>query len=301
MQAPELLQALLVVVIWGINFVVIKWGVADVPPLLLGCLRFSLLFAAGALWVRRPRLSWRWLIAYGMTVGVGQFAGLFCAIKFGMPAGLASVVLQSQAFFTLFFARLVLGEHWRRTQLAGLLLAAGGLALIGLARGGNMTVIGFVLTLGAALSWAASNVVVRMMVRAGEQVEPLGLVVWSGLVPPLPFLLLSLWLEGGAADWAALTHFSWSALAAVAYLSFAASLLGYGLWSRLLARFPANQVAPFSLLAPLVALVASTWLLHERLSMPQALGSLLLLSGLIVSVFGARLLGFVTRNQNVVR
>lgn len=294
MQAAELSQALLVVVIWGFNFVVIKWGVADVPPLLLGCLRFSLLFAAGALWVRRPRLPWRWLIAYGMTVGVGQFACLFCAIKFGMPAGLASVVLQSQAFFTLFFARLLLGERWQRTQLAGLLLAAVGLACIGLARGGNMSMIGFALTLCAAVSWAVSNVVVRMMVRRGLTIEPVGLVVWSGLVPPLPFLLLSLWLEGGVADWRALAHFSWGALASVAYLSFAASLLGYGIWSRLLARFPANQVAPFSLLAPLVALLASTLLLGERLSGLQAAGSLLLLGGLIVNVFGAALLRRLT-------
>jgi O-acetylserine/cysteine efflux transporter len=299
MQAPELLQALLVVVIWGFNFVVIKWGVADVPPLLLGCLRFSLLFAAGALWVRRPRLPWRWLIAYGMTVGVGQFAGLFCAIKFGMPAGLASVVLQSQAFFTLFFARLWLGERWVRTQFAGLLLATGGLVLIGVARGGNMTMIGFVLTLFAAVSWAVSNVVVRRMARSGLTIDPVGLVVWSGLVPPLPFLLLSLWLEGASADLSALMHFSWSALAAVAYLSFAASLLGYGLWSRLLARFPANQVAPFSLLAPVVALLASALLLDEHLTTAQAIGSLLLLGGLIVTVFGARMLAFFARNHKL--
>jgi O-acetylserine/cysteine efflux transporter len=295
MQASDLLQALLVVAIWGFNFVVIKWGVADVPPLLLGCLRFSLLFAGGALLVRRPRVPWRWLIAYGMTVGVGQFAGLFCAIKFGMPAGLASVVLQSQAFFTLFFARFMLGEHWRASQLTGLLLAASGLVLVGFAHGGNMTMIGFVLTLGAALSWGLSNVVVRLMVLRGHKIEPLGFVVWSGLVPPLPFLLLSLWLEGAAADWSALVHFSLSSLAAVAYLSFAASLLGYGIWSRLLARFPANQVAPFSLLAPLVALVASTLLLAEHLSAVQALGSVLLLCGLLVNVFGARLGRLVLR------
>ncbi|WP_215781879.1 EamA family transporter [Paludibacterium sp. B53371] len=290
MQTRDILQALLVVLLWGFNFVVIKWGVADVPPLLLGCLRFSLLALAGCLWVARPRLPWRWLAAYGLTVGFGQFACLFCAIKFGMPAGLASVVLQSQAFFTMLFAALMLREHWQPAQLAGLLLAASGLALIGLARGGNMTLLGFVLTLMAASSWALSNVVVRRMVRQGLQVEPLGLVVWSGLIPPLPFLALSLWLEGGARDWAALSHFSWGSLASVAYLAFAASMLGYGIWSRLLARYPANAVAPFSLLVPLVALLCSTWLLGEHLSASQLLGSVLLLAGLLVNVFGARVL-----------
>jgi O-acetylserine/cysteine efflux transporter len=288
MQTPDILQALLVVVLWGFNFVVIKWGVADIPPLLLGCLRFALVALGGLFWVARPRLPGRWLALYGLTVGFGQFAALFCAIKFGMPAGLASVVLQSQAFFTMLLAALLLREHWRRSQLAGLLLAATGLALIGLARGANMTLLGFVLTLIAACSWALSNVVVRAMVRRGMKIEPLGLVVWSGLVPPLPFLALSLWLEGGAADLRALSHFSWSSLAAVAYLAFAASMLGYGMWSRLLARYPANSVAPFSLLVPLVALLCSSLLLGEQLTHWQMLGSVLLLSGLLVNVFGAR-------------
>lgn len=288
MQFGDLLQALLVVVIWGFNFVVIKWGVSDVPPLLLGGLRFMLAALVGVLLVRRPRLPWRWLTLYAMTVGVGQFACLFCAIKLGMPAGLASVVLQSQAFFTLVFARLMLNEHWQRAQFFGLLLAASGLALIAVAKGGNMTAVGFILTILAALSWAASNVVVRLMGQAGYKIEPLGLVAWSSLIPPLPFIALSLWLEGGARDLQALAQFSWSSFAAVAYLALAATMLGYGLWSRLLARYPANTVAPFSLLAPLVALLASSVLLGEHLTRMQALGSVLLLAGLLVNVAGGR-------------
>ncbi|MBV8049465.1 MAG: EamA family transporter [Paludibacterium sp.] len=295
MQTPDILQALLVIVLWGFNFVVIKWGVADVPPLLLGCLRFSAVAFAGLFWVARPRLPWRWLALYGLTVGFGQFAGLFCAIKFGMPAGLASVVLQSQAFFTMLFAALLLREHWRVSQLTGLLLAAAGLGLIGATHGANMTLLGFVLTLIAASSWAMSNVVVRVMVRRGMQIEPLGLVVWSALVPPLPFLAMSLWLEGGARDWQALTHFSWGSLAAVAYLALAASMLGYGIWSRLLSRYPANSVAPFSLLAPLVALVCSMLLLGEQLTAVQALGSVLLLAGLVVNVLGGRVANFLLK------
>lgn len=300
MKPSDLVQALVVVSIWGFNFVVIKWGVADVPPLLLGALRFSLLALGGIFWVAPPRLPWRWLLAYGMTVGVGQFACLFCAIKFGMPAGLASVVLQSQAFFTMLFARVSLGERWQRSQLLGLVLAAAGLVLIGTTHGTSMTVVGFVLTILAAVSWAASNVVVRLIGKAGLTVEPLGLVVWSGLVPPLPFLLLSLWLEGGVTDLTALEHFSWSSFASVAYLAFAASMLGYGIWSRLLARYPANAVAPFSLLAPLVALAASTTLLGERLNTLQAVGSVLLLIGLLVNVFGGRLVQRLRRRGALV-
>jgi O-acetylserine/cysteine efflux transporter len=289
MQLPDLFQALLIVVIWGVNFVAIKWGVSDVPPLLLGALRFSMAAAAGLVWVRKPNLPWRWLTLYGLTVGVGQFAGLFCAIKLGMPAGLASVVVQSQAFFTLAFARLLLNERWQRAQLLGMLLAAAGLVLIGVSRDANMSLLGFGLTLFAACSWAISNVVVRCIGDAGYKVEPLGLVVWSSLIPPLPFLLLSLWLEGGARDLDAMRHFSWEAFCAVAYLALAATMLGYGLWSRLLTRYPANIVAPFSLLVPLVGLLVSAILLGEHLTLLQAGGSALLLAGLLVNVFGARL------------
>lgn len=118
--------------------------------------------------------------------------------------------------------------------------------------------------------------------------QPLGLVVWSSLVPPIPFFLLSWWLEGGERIAAALGHFTPQAWFAVAYLAFVATLFGYGLWSRLLSRHPAGKVAPFSLLVPVVGVLASGVLLDERLSALQAAGSLLLLAGLAVNVFGAR-------------
>ncbi|OHX20009.1 EamA family transporter [Chromobacterium sphagni] len=293
MPLADLLQALAIVLVWGVNFVVIKWGVAGVPPLLLGALRFCLVVFPAVFFVRRPALPWRYLAFYGLAVGVGQFGCLFSAIKLGMPAGLASVVLQSQAFFTLLLARAFLGERWRASQLLGLLLALSGLALIGVGKGGNMSAVGFGLTIAAATCWAVSNIVVRQIGRAGHKVEPLGLVVWSSLVPPIPFLLLSWWLEGGERILPALRHFDLQSLFAVAYLAFLGTMLGYGLWSRLLARHAAAKVAPFSLLVPVVGLLASHLLLGESLTDLQLLGSGLLMAGLLVGVFGARLLASV--------
>ena len=133
-------------------------------------------------------------------------------------------------------------------------------------------------------------VFIIMIGQAGYKIAPLGLVVWSSLIPPLPFLALSLWLEGGARDLQALLTFSWLSFGAVVYLALGATLLGYGLWSRMLSRYPANVVAPFSLLAPLVALLASTLLLGEHLTGLQFVGSALLLAGLLVNVFGPRVL-----------
>ncbi|MCD4505046.1 EamA family transporter [Chromobacterium piscinae] len=297
MPLADIAQALAIVLAWGVNFVVIKWGVAGVPPLLLGALRFALVALPAVFIVKRPALPWRYLALYGLTVGVGQFGCLFTAIKLGMPAGLASVVLQSQAFFTLLLARVFLGERWQASQLAGLALALGGLALIGMGKGGDMTALGFGLTIAAATSWAASNIVVRAIGRDGFKVEPLGLVIWSSLVPPIPFLLLSWQLEGGERIEAALRGFDGQSLFAVAYLAFVATMFGYGLWSRLLARHAAAKVAPFSLLVPVVGLLASHWLLGESLTAAQLAGSGLLMAGLLATVFGGRLLALAASRR----
>ncbi|KHL69494.1 membrane protein [Pseudomonas flexibilis] len=285
MPLKDVLLALVVIAVWGLNFVVIKIGLQGVPPLLLGALRFLLVLFPAIFFIPRPRLPWRWLLAYGMTISLGQFAFLFYAMSAGMPAGLASLVLQAQAFFTLLFAVPLLGERVRAGQLLGLLVAAAGLTLIGLRSGTGMTLAGFALTLCAASMWALGNIVTR---RIGK-VDILGLVVWGALVPPLPFLALSLWLEGPATLERAILGLDLQSLLAIVYLAFAATMLGYGLWGRLLSRYPASQVAPFSLLVPVVGLSASALLLGERLDIQQGAGVGLVLAGLLVNLYGARL------------
>ncbi|MDH1730204.1 EamA family transporter [Pseudomonas chengduensis] len=286
MTPKDLLLALLVIVVWGLNFVVIKVGLHGMPPMLMGALRFMLAAFPAILFVRRPQVPLRWMLAYGMTISVGQFAFLFYAMYVGMPAGLASLVLQSQAFFTLFFAALFLGERLRGSNLFGLLVAASGLVLIGLQGGQAMTLAGFALTIAAASMWALGNVVTRKL----GKVNLVGLVVWGSLIPPLPFLALSLWLEGPELISQSLRTFSLDSLLVLAYLAFGATILGYGLWSRLLSRYPASQVAPFSLLVPVVGISSSALLLGERLGGLQMVGAALVMAGLLINVWGGRLL-----------
>lgn len=286
MSPRDLLLALVVVVAWGLNFVVIKVGLHGVPPMLLGALRFLLAAFPAVLFVKRPHMPLRWLLAYGATISLGQFAFLFSAMYVGMPAGLASLVLQAQAFFTLGFAALFLHERFSAHNVAGLLVAAAGLAMIALhasAAGAHpMTIAGFVLTLCAAVMWALGNIVTK---KVGN-VDLVGLVVWGSLVPPLPFLALSYFIEGPRQIAGALDHIDWMSVFAVVYLAFIATLLGYSLWSRLLSRYPASQVAPFSLLVPIVGLAAAAWLLDEHLSAVQIGGAVLVMGGLVVNVFG---------------
>lgn len=287
MSPKDLLLALVVIIVWGLNFVVIKIGLHDMPPMLLGALRFLLAAFPAILFIKRPQIPLRWLLLYGLTISLGQFAFLFYAMSVGMPAGLASLVLQSQAFFTLLFAALFLGERLRMANLFGLLVAAAGLLLIGLQGDRLMTMAGFFLTIGAASMWALGNIVTRKL----GKVNLVGLVVWGSLVPPLPFLALSWFLEGPEAIEAALRGINLDSILVLIYLAFGATILGYGLWSRLLSRYPASQVAPFSLLVPVVGLTSSALLLDEHLGPLQVLGALLVMLGLLINVCGGWLYG----------
>ena len=288
LRTKDLLLILAVILVWGVNFVVIKVGVADVPPLMLGGLRFLLAAFPALLFLRPPKVPLRLYLLYGMTISVGQFSLLFTAIHVGMPTGLASLVLQSQAFFTMVFAAFWLKERWQANQLAGLVLAGGGLMLIGSAHGLSMPLAGFVLTVAAAAMWACGNIVTRAVGRYGPM-NQLAFVVWASLVPPLPLLLLSAWIEGPQAMATALTHFSWSAMGAVAYLAWAATLFGYGVWTALLSRYPANRIAPFSLLVPLVGQTTGWIVFGEVLKPIHFAGGALLMAGLLVNLFGGRL------------
>lgn len=284
MSPRDLVLAFVVIFVWGMNFVVIKIGLNGIPPMLLGALRFSLAAFPAVLFVKRPAIPARWLVAYGATISLGQFAFLFTAMAVGMPAGLASVVLQAQAFFTVALGALLLNERFRAHNAAGLIVAAGGLALIGEQGGMGMTLAGFVLTLCAALMWGLGNIVTK---KAGKA-DMLGLVVWGSLIPPIPFFALSWWLEGPDRIHAALASIGGSSIFAVAYLSFIATLVGYGLWAKLMSRYPATQVAPFSLLIPVIGLAAAAALLGEVLSPAQIIGALLVMAGLLINAFGGR-------------
>jgi O-acetylserine/cysteine efflux transporter len=286
MPFKDMLAALVVIVVWGANFVVIKFGVDEFPPMLLGALRFLFVAFPALLFVPRPKVSWRYVVAYGATICLGQFVFLFLAIYLGMPAGLASLVLQAQAFFTVAIAALVLREAVRWHHVLGIALAIVGLAMLdaGADSATAVPLVGFVLTLLAAFSWACGNIVLK----SAGQVRMLSMVVWGALVPPIPFLLLSALFEGPDRMLDSLAHLSWRGVFVVVYLSGVATLVGYVLWGRLLARHPVARVAPLSLLIPVVGLLCADWILGEHLGAWQWLGGAVVLIGLTVNLFGAR-------------
>lgn len=287
MPLKDWLAALVIVCAWGINFVVIKLALGEIPPLLLGALRFTFVAFPAILFVKRPQLPWRIIVLYGLTISLGQFVFLFTAMYVGMPAGLASLVLQSQAFFTVLIAALLLGEGVHRHNIVGMGVAVLGLVLIQQgAAAGSMTLLGFMLTLLAALSWASGNIVAKV---AGK-VDMLGLVIWGALIPPLPFLALSWFLEGPQTIQDSLTGITYVGITAVIYLALVATVIGYVLWGRLLTRHPASKVAPLTLLVPVIGLVSAAWLLDEHMQAAQWLGGAIVMLGLVINVFGPRLM-----------
>lgn len=286
MPLKDWLAALVIVCAWGVNFVVIKLGLGEIPPLLLGALRFTFVVFPAILFVKRPQLPWRMIVLYGLTISLGQFIFLFTAMYVGMPAGLASLVLQSQAFFTVLIAALLLGERVHVHNILGLAVAVVGLILIQQgAAVGTLTLLGFLLTLVAAFSWASGNIVAKC---AGK-VDMLGLVIWGALIPPLPFFALSWIFEGPQRIQNSLSNITYVGVGAVAYLALVATVVGYVLWGRLLTRHPASKVAPLSLLVPVIGLVSAAVLLGEQLQIVQWVGGAIVMLGLVVNVFGPRL------------
>ncbi|MEN0106581.1 MAG: EamA family transporter [Pseudomonas sp.] len=284
MPLRHALLALLVTLIWGVNFVVIKVGLQDFPPLLFCALRFALA-ALPLLFLRGPMPAPLWrIVQIGLLLGVFKFGVLFVGMHLGMPAGLSSLVLQSQVFFTILIAAVMLGERPTTRALAGLALAACGLVLIGWQRPLGDSLLAFALVVFAALMWACSNIATK---RSGAT-DMLRLICWISLIPPLPLLLLSYVFEGPEAISFALTHLSLRGIAALLFIAFLATTVGFAIWSFLLRRYPASVVTPFALAVPVSGLLAGWLLLDEQLSTLSWLACALVFVGLAVTVLPKR-------------
>ncbi len=286
MSLRDMAFTLAIVVVWGLNFVALKWSVAEVPPYLLTGLRYVGAAVPAVFFVKRPQVSLGFLVLYGTVVGILQFSLVFTAIKIGMPAGLASLVMQTQVFFTFALAVWLLKERPGPFQIGGAAIAFSGIGVIAFERLDGAALLPLILTLGAALCWGASNIITK---KAGK-IDMLALVVWGSLVPPLPVFILSLIFEGPHAIPQALADLTWRGGLSVLFSAYLSTLFAYGLWAILLGKYPANTVAPFTLLVPIFGIGSSYLLLGERISDAEIVGCALVFAGLVVNIFGPRLM-----------
>ncbi|ARQ71919.1 EamA family transporter [Streptomyces marincola] len=284
MRPVHLLLAVLVAAVWGVNFVVIEVGLAHCPPLLFSALRFLVAAVPAVFLLPRPDVAWRWIVGVGLTLGVAKFGLLFVGMEAGMPAGLSSLVLQSQAVFTLLIAMAVLGERPGGRRVAGMAVAAAGVTVAAVDEGLSGPALGFALVIAAAAFWGVSNVLTRRAAPASA----LGFMVWVSLVPIVPLALLSVLVEGPQANLDAVRGLGWSGLGAVVYVAWGATLFGFGAWGYLLRRYDASRVAPFSLLVPVFGMSAAALLLGEQVSAARWPAALLLIGGVALATLPGR-------------
>ena len=291
MKRKDLILSLLVVIVWGANFTVIRLGLNGVPSMLLVAFRYILVAFPAVFFIKKPKIEWKYILAYGLTVGVGQFGFLFYAIEIGMPAGIASIVSQLQAFITPLLGAVFFKESIKPKQIIGFVIAAIGLSVIGIASFSNgVSTIPFgalLLNLFTPIFWSISNIVIRFAsdkaTETGEKLDMLSMVVWAGLVPPLPMVGLALLVDTPTNLINSLMSLNSTSIFSAIYLGYASTLFAYGVWSTLLSKYPLSKVSPLSLLVPITGLLTARIVLSENLSIIQWMGVSIILLGLILA------------------
>jgi len=287
MKPSDLLLALLTIFIWGSNFVVIKYGLQGLPPILFSALRFVFAALPLVFFVKHPDAPWRLVAGFALFQFALQFTLLFSGIKLGLPPGLASLVIQLQAFFTIGLAVLFMHERPLLNQLLGALVALAGMVLVACNLDATPTVIGFLCVVSAGFCWATANIFTKKI----GKVNPLSLVTWGSLVAAPPMLIASYCIEGYDAWALAAQKINWVSVGAVFFQSYPNTIVGYGIWSYLVRKYPAATIAPFTLLVPVVGMMAAALILGEPLQWWKLAAGGLVLGGLAFNQLGARWAG----------
>jgi O-acetylserine/cysteine efflux transporter len=284
-KPPDALLAVLITAIWGFNYSVIKLGLTNVDPLVLAGIRFSLCAFPAVLFVKRPNTGWRYIIAYGLIFGVGLWGVVNLGIRAGISAGLASLVLQFSACFTMLLGALVFRESLTRYQHAGIALALIGLCCTILVTDGTATPVGLALVLVGAASWSIANIIIKK----SQTKEVFSFLVWSSVFSPIPLFVLALASGGPAAYTSLVRHLDATVITSVLFQAYPNTIFGYWVWNSLLRKYAVSSVAPLSLLVPIFGMVGSMLIFGERLEGAKLLAFGLIVSGLVVGLYGKRI------------
>jgi O-acetylserine/cysteine efflux transporter len=280
MKTRHIFIAIFIAFIWGFNFVMVKSGLEEIPPFLYVCVRYVCAAIPLAFFIKKPEAPTWIILAIGLSLGVCKFALMFLGIYLGVSAGIASLVLQTQAFFTILLAFLFFKVRVSLQQIIGMLIAFLGIFFIGIEMHGAASLSGFLLLIGAAFAWAISNVITK---KAGNA-DMFALVVWTSMIPPLPMLALSWTFEGGTntliETW---TQLTWNGVFCTLYMAWVATLIGATLWAKLISVYSPSQVAPFSLLIPVFAITSASIFLGETMSIFVMFACSLVFIGLVIN------------------
>ncbi|HAT8225777.1 TPA: EamA family transporter, partial [Legionella pneumophila] len=283
--------ALLVVFVWGINFIFVKLSLEEFSPLLLCAVRFLLASVPAVFFIKPPAVPFKIIAGYGLIMFALQFALLFIGLRVGMTPGVASLLMQVQVFFSMFFAIIFLGEQPQIGQIIGALIAFIGIGVVALHFDHNVSLMGFLCILAAAASWGIGNLITKKI----HSVNLIAVIVWSSFVACLPMFILSLVFEGPESFVTAYEHMTWKGILSVLYIVYISTWVGYGVWNWLISRYPVGMVVPFTLLVPVVGILSSVLILGEPFYLWKLVAGLLVISGLCINLLTTRL--FVAKTQ----
>jgi O-acetylserine/cysteine efflux transporter len=283
MRSADAGLALIITAIWGLNFSIIKLGLATLNPNLMAALRFTLCALPAVFFVPRPKVAWHYWVLYGLLFGVLQWGAVYAGIYFGLSAGLASLVLQMAVFFTMVGGVFFFNERVTAPLLFGTAVAFSGVALVFMYAEGQATVLGLGLVIVGALAWAAANLVVK---RA-KPANMFGFLVWSSLVAPIPLLALSYGFTGPQRIVQSLAHMDGTTIFSILFQVYPTTLFGYAVWNGLLKKYPVSTVAPLTLCVPLFGMLGSVLLFGETLPGYKWLAMSCILAGLLINRFGS--------------
>ncbi|MES2344897.1 MAG: EamA family transporter [Chlamydiota bacterium] len=285
MPPLHLFFAVLVFMIWGFNFVVVKVGLEDIPPIFLGFARLFLTSIPAVFFIKKPQAPFKMILLYGLVMFGLQFGLLFVGMKLGVTPALASLLLQLQMFFTVIFGVLFFAEKVHMWQVLGALVSFSGIALVGMNLGSDVTLAGCLLVISAAISWAAGNIISKKI----GKINMGSLVIWGSFVAWPPLLALSFLVEGSDKIVMAFERLTWVSGGSVLYITYMSTFIGYGTWSWLLHQHPLGTIAPFVLLVPVFGMLSAVLVLGEPLQSWKISAGVLVISGLCINLLGPRI------------
>lgn len=294
MPISHLLLALMVVVIWGLNFIFVKFGLQEISPLLLCALRFILASIPAIFFIKPPNVPFKLVVQYGTFMFALQFGLVFVGMYIGMTPGMASLIMQMQIFFTMFFAMIFFGERPSAGHVLGALVSLMGIGLVSLHFDTDVSVLGFILILAAAASWGVGNLIAKKM----KTTQLIAVVVWGSFIASIPMILLALLFEGPSSFVKSYEHLTWWGVGSLCYIVYASTWVGYGVWSWLIGRYPVAVIVPFTLLVPVVGILSSVVFLGEPFQLWKLVSGLLVISGLCINLISTRY--FMTKVQATV-
>jgi O-acetylserine/cysteine efflux transporter len=294
MSISHIFLAVLVAFIWGINFLFVKTGLDEFSPMVLCALRFFLASIPAIFFVRPPDVPFRIVAQYGLVMFVLQFTLFFWGMYVGMTPGMASLIMQVQVFFSMFFAAVILGERPNAFQILGALVAFGGIGLVGFHFDQEVSLFGFLFILAASATWGFGNLITKKM----RNINIIGLVVWGSFVACIPLTCMAFLMDGGEQVMAQLTGLTTKGMISLGYIVYGSTWVGYGVWNYLLSRHAVGSIVPFTLLIPVFGMLSSALVFGEPLYAWKLISAALVIFGLCINLFGSRRMFFKVKTAS---